>query len=68
MNVAVISGRNPTNPSSCGDFAGNTITLYSEAQKPNGSTINCLTGPQLDDNVTHEMGHLLGLNHPNGSG
>lgn len=62
VNVKYQAGLNPLNPSSCGNFGGNTITLFERAQLPgSGHPVPCLHAPILKDTITHELGHLLGL-------
>lgn len=60
VDIVYASGFNPRNDAACGDFRGNTITLY-EKVRVDGVPKTCLTAPFLTDTIAHELGHLLGL-------
>ena len=42
----------------CGEFSGRTITLFSRTRASDGSVVRC---GSLAQNLTHELGHALGL-------
>lgn len=71
VTVTYNQGTNPVNPASCSNFSGNEIRLYSEARvKINGvsQTVSCDRADIMQDNATHELGHLLGLDDQYSSG
>lgn len=61
--IRVEDGGRNVSSARCGSFNGATITLYRFAVSPNGRRVFC--GP-LALNLAHELGHVLGLQHPNG--
>lgn len=61
VDVIFRSGRNPDNAISCARAAGNLIEIFETANKPTGGTYDCMRSDILEDNVGHELGHLLGL-------
>lgn len=68
VNVTYRTGLNPDNDSSCGNFAGNQINIYSQARNPhNGLIVPCGTADRVAESLAHELGHLLGLSDQYGS-
>lgn len=61
IEVIYSPGQNPVNPLRCGTFVGNTIRLYTQAQNTNGAIVNCNAKKAIEDSVSHELGHALGL-------
>lgn len=60
VNVNFHSGSNPRNGSSCAYIEGNDINIFSRALS--GTTWRTCTAPnQFQDTLSHELGHLLGL-------
>lgn len=60
ISINFYQGANPDNRSSCGRFALNEIKLYEVALV--GSTmVPCTPPEQVKDTISHELGHLLGL-------
>ena len=62
-----VPGKDPDNPSLCGRLAGLDIYLYGQAEDSLGNTVSCLDPGMLRDSAAHELGHRLGLDHPNTS-
>lgn len=60
VEIKYFSGFNPGNAAACGNFAGNTISLFEKA-RVNGVPTLCTSGPVVLDTLAHEFGHLLGL-------
>jgi hypothetical protein len=46
--------------SQCGTFSGDTIVLHAEALDEEGRPVTC---GSLEQNLAHELGHVLGLGH-----
>ena len=44
----------------CASIRGHEITLHARARKPSGQVLSC---GNLAQNLAHELGHFLGLNH-----
>ena len=44
----------------CASLRGNIVTLYRYARRQSGQTVSC---GDLAQNLAHELGHFLGLNH-----
>lgn len=42
----------------CGAFRGDTVTLYATTMGPRGRRLSC---GSLEENLAHELGHVLGL-------
>jgi hypothetical protein len=64
VTLQVVSGFNPNNNQACGNFAAvtNTITVFEWARTSDGTqTVPCQRSDIFLDNLTHELGHLLGL-------
>jgi hypothetical protein len=53
-------GSNPESPARCGDFVGNTVTLYEKATI-NGRVFFCSRDDVFRDSVSHEVGHTIGM-------
>ena len=60
VDIRYVTGFNPADNESCGNFSGNTITIFEKA-RVGGIPKLCTTGPELMDTIAHEFGHLLGL-------
>jgi hypothetical protein len=67
VTVRFHKGMNPANNHSCGHLSGNVINLYEEGRRENGYPMKCDTSAVFRDTVTHELGHLLGLEDQYGS-
>jgi hypothetical protein len=64
ITVMFVAGKNPQNPASCGNLAGNVISVYSQVNNPiTGGTASCAAADIVTQNIAHELGHLLGLDN-----
>lgn len=69
IEVLFKAGIDPDRPERCGFFVGNRITLFEKARLPgSGHIVHCDQTTILKDTVTHELGHLLGLQDNGNSG
>jgi len=58
VNIRWVEGSSTS--SKCGAFKGQEIVLYSHARTPSGREVPC---GSLGQNLAHEIGHVLGLDH-----
>ena len=60
LTVKYVSGFNPTNDQSCGEFNGNTIKIFQKAKSPSNTVVYCSTYG-YSSLIAHELGHFYGL-------
>jgi len=71
FNLIFRNGFNPNNPNSCGRQVGNDFLVYSKASAVISGvtvTVNCDRVDVFQDTITHEFGHLFGLNDQQSGG
>lgn len=60
--VRYVTGEAASGAGRCGAFAGNEVTIYSHARDPVDGSLRSCGGPEhLSDTLSHELGHVLGL-------
>ena len=60
ITVKYVTGFNPTNNHSCGEFSGNTIKIFQKAKTPANTVVYCSTFG-YSTLIAHELGHFYGL-------
>ncbi|MEM1180862.1 MAG: hypothetical protein AAGM22_21130 [Acidobacteriota bacterium] len=64
VEVRIIPGFNPRDNNVCGEFQGLEIRLYTKARNPQLQTVPCDRSDILEDSLAHEVGHVIGFDHP----